>query len=120
MLEELAVISVWLTTSGMVQPFVLKRMVIHCPFGGHRVPNGSNGDYVVRPCEQSHLPIAIVLSVAGPFILPFFIGSTLTNKQGRIKNKQAKELAAANHKLELAKIESKQIKELESNLDGRL
>lgn len=115
MMVILLITFIYLILCGMAYPLVLNRLVSRCPWGGHVLRQG-RPDQVTRPCLEEHKPEAIVISIAGPVVIPFLIGSAVTNKTGREERRREVELKEAKHRKKLAQLEAERIAIMEKSL----
>ena len=108
------IILAWLFCAGMAYPLVLDRMVKNCPWDTHATQSYSTtGVRGSKPDREVHRPSAIGISVFGPIVLPFLLGSLVTGKTDALEAKRIKEIAAAEHQKKVAKIQAEALALLE-------
>ena len=106
----------WLVLSGAAYPLVLNHQVKSCAWDSHYVGKTSKGEPHYLGDREHHRNGAIALSLAGPFVLPFAVGSLLTNRTDAAQSKQAKELAEIKHRKKMVEKEAEILAIQEKNL----
>jgi len=107
----------YITACGAVYPSLLAKQAKACPWSGHQsAETGVSGKHVTTPCEIKHRPEAIALSLAGPLLIPFFLGAKMSPADKAEKRRQA-EKAEAEHRVELAELSEKEHAALDRELD---
>ncbi len=102
---------------GLAYPLVLSKTISNCAYEGHSLSTtNTKGEHGTKVCAEYHKPGAVFMSLGGPVVIPFLMGSAVTNRSARLEVKHTNELEAAKRKREIAKVEAETLAIQEKSL----